>query len=311
MTAAVRVVDGGFLTTIQDLGRFGYQRYGVPVSGAMDRRALRAANVLVGNDPTAAGLEMTLNGSRLEFTREVVIAICGADFTPSLDGRPCAMWQATIASTGSQLAFGAPRSGARVYLALAGGIDVPVVLGSRSTYMRARLGGFEGRPIRAGDILRVFPPATRPADRSCPSHLVPVYGREHVLRVILGPHDAAFTAEGLWTFLSQTYIVSGQSDRVGWRLQGPRIAHRAGHDIISDGTPFGGVQIAGDGQPMVLAADRGTIGGYTKIANVVSVDLQCLAQANQGDRVRFRAVSVADGRRLVLNQEAWFQSLTR
>jgi antagonist of KipI len=301
----IDVMDGGFFTTVQDLGRFGYQRYGVPVSGAMDLFALRAANLLVGNPRSAAALEITLAGPRLQFTEDAVIAMAGADIEAELDGRAVPAWRAIAAPEGAVLALGSTRDGLRAYLAVSGGIDVPLVLGSRSTFPRAALGGFHGRPLRGGDFVAVFDTRSdRIEARSFPVEHIPRYGHDHTLRVVLGPQDDAFTEDGLSTFLSSSYVVTPKSDRIGCRLEGPRIAHKESPDIISDGVPFGAVQIAGDGLPMILVADRGTTGGYTKVATVIGADLPRLAQALPGDRVGFRAVSLADGHRAAQDEAA-------
>ena len=291
---AIEVIDGGLLTTVQDLGRLGYQQYGVPVSGAMDGWALRAANRLAGNDENTAALEITLVGPVLRFDGAGMIALAGADLGARLDGRPLAVWQSSVVQRGSTLAFGGARDGCRAYLAVAGGIDVPVVLGSRSTLLNARLGGFEGRALAAGDDVPVGPSPDRSAaaGRRLQPDTCPVYGHAHTVRVVLGPQDDAFTEEGVERFLSGTYTMAPQSDRVGCRFVGPCIRHRRGADIVSDGTACGSIQVTGDGMPIVLMADRGTTGGYTKIATVASVDLSRLAQAAPGDRVRFVRVGV-------------------
>ena len=301
----IEVIDGGFLTTVQDLGRYGYQRYGVPVSGAADPFALRVANRLAGNSEDAAGLEFTLVGPRLRVQATTVMALAGADLSPRIDGQPAALWEPLVAPVGATLSFGDARDGVRGYLAVHGGISVPKVLGSRSTYVRSRLGGFDGRPLQAGDRLPV--PGERPAShieaRRCPHGDIPRYGHTHVLRVVLGPQDSAFTENGIRTFLSSTYVVSGQSDRIGYRLQGPVIEHATSPDIVSDGIPYGAVQVAGDGMPIVLLVDRGTTGGYTKIATVISVDLPRLAQAAAGDIVAFQPVTVGEAHTLLRAQE--------
>jgi biotin-dependent carboxylase-like uncharacterized protein len=286
------VVDGGLFTTVQDLGRRGYQRYGVPVSGAMDPFALRAANLLVGNTDDLACLEATVIGPEVVFDAAVRIAVTGGDLGPRLDGRPLRMWQSVEVPAGTCLSLSGRRQGLRAYLACAGGFDVPAVLGSLSTFTRSGIGGFEGRALRAGDEVRIGEPAASGAGRRrlLPG-LVPGYGPERVVRVMVGPQADAFTDEGRATFLAAEYTVSAQSDRIGCRLQGPAIGHVAGADIVSDGTAFGAVQVSGDGQPIVLMADRGTTGGYTKIATVISADLMHVAQAAPGDRVRFRAVT--------------------
>ena len=301
----IEVQEGGLFTTVQDLGRYGYQRYGVPVAGAVDPFALRVANVLVGNEEGAAGLEITLAGPKLRFLADAVIAITGGDLAPRLDDGPAAMWQAVAVSREAVLSFGKPRDGLRAYLAVAGGIDLPRVLGSRSTYTRSGLGGLDGRPLRAGDRLAVAGggPAAQPVGRKLPQEHVPSYGNSHALRVVMGTQDDAFTPEGIRTFLSAEYTATHQSDRVGYRYQGPQIQHKGGADIISDGVPFGAVQVTGDGMPIVLLADRGTTGGYTKIAAVISADLAGVAQASPGNATYFREVTLEEAHQALREQE--------
>jgi biotin-dependent carboxylase-like uncharacterized protein len=291
---AIVVLDGGLLTTVQDLGRAGWQRFGVPVSGAMDPWALRAANRLVGNDDGGAALEITLAGPVVRVDGDGVIAVTGADLGACLNGRPLPLWQAVAVRDGAELSFSGRRTGVRAYLAVAGAIDVPAVLGSRSTLTRTGLGGFKGRALAAGDCVPVgpCPMADRFAGRCLPRDAVPRPGSGRTVRVVLGPQDDAFTTEGLRTFLSEAFTLMAQSDRVGCRLSGPPIAHRGGADIVSDGTACGAVQVSGDGMPIVLMADRGTTGGYTKIATVATADLAILAQAAPGDRLRFAAIAV-------------------
>jgi antagonist of KipI len=307
----IEVLDGGMLTTVQDAGRFGFQRYGVPVSGAMDLFALRAANRLAGNDDEAAGLEMTLLGPRLRFLAPASIALAGADLDAALDGRRVARWKTVKVAAGATLAFGGPRDGIRGYLAVSGGIDVPIVLGSRSTYTRSKLGGFDGRALKAGDVLQTpFPsPVIEGVIRRVPLDRLPTHGHEHRLRVILGPQNDRFTSQGVLTFFCSTYTVTPQSDRMGYRFSGPKIEHAAGPDIVSDGTPLGAVQVAGDGLPIVLMADRGTAGGYTKIATVISVDVWRLSQAAPGDTVRFEAVTIEEAIAARRGQEAWLDAI--
>jgi antagonist of KipI len=295
------VLDGGLLTTVQDLGRVGAQQYGVPVSGAMDAWALRSANRLVGNEDGSAALEITMVGPVLRFDGPAMIALAGAHLGAHLDGRPMAPWQSVAAPAGGELSFAGARDGMRAYLAIAGGIDVPLVLGSRSTLLKVRLGGFKGRALAAGDRVPIGPcaPVIDRARRRLPGESVPVYGHTHTLRVVMGPQDDAFTDEGTRTFLSARYTLGSQSDRVGCRLTGPPVAHRRGADIVSDGTAFGSVQVSGDGLPIVLMADRGTTGGYAKIATVASVDLSRLAQAAPGDEVRFTRVGIDEAQALL------------
>ncbi len=306
----IEVLDAGALTTIQDLGRYGFQRYGVPVSGAMDTFALRAANLLVGNDEGAAGLEMTIAGPQLRFLDAAVVAVTGGDMQPRVDERAAPMWHPFTVRRDAVLSFRGLRSGARAYLAIAGGLDVPVVLGSRSTYLRSRFGGYEGRALRPGDRLARGSVTRSDEERRMPASWHLTYLGSHRLRVVLGPQEAAFTARGIQTLLGSAYTMSAQSDRMGYRLEGPRIEHRAGADILSDGTPAGAVQVAGDGLPLVLLADRGTTGGYAKIATIASVDLPRVAQLQPGDRVFFDAISVAEAHDALRQQEAVLEQLT-
>jgi antagonist of KipI len=310
---AVEVLDGGLLTTVQDLGRVGAQQYGVPVSGAMDAWALRAVNRLVGNDEGAAALEITLAGPVLRFDGPGVIALTGGDLGASLDGRPLDPWQSAGVSPGAELSFAGPRDGLRAYLGVAGGIEVPLVLESRSTLLKARLGGFMGRALAAGDRVPVGPGDMARARTGwrLPRTLVPAYGHSHTVRVVMGPQDDAFTEDGIRTFLSGSYTLAPQSDRVGCRLTGPRIAHRRGADIVSDGTAFGSVQVSGDGLPIVLMADRGTTGGYTKIATVATADLSRMAQAAPGDRVRFVRVELAEAVALLRSAQSGLDRIAR
>jgi antagonist of KipI len=278
----------------------------------MDLFALRAANLLVGNAESAAALEITLVAPRLRFLADTVIALAGADLDPRLDDHPVETWQPIAAPEGAVFTCGGARDGLRAYLAVAGGVDVPLVLGSRSTFTRGGLGGIDGRPLRAGDRIKTMgEPPERVEGRRFPRELVPAFGHHHSVRVVLGPQDDAFTADGVATFLSAPYIVSAKSDRIGCRLEGPRVERRGSPDIISDGIPFGAVQVAGDGLPMILVADRGTTGGYTKIATVISADLPRVAQALPGDRISFRAVSLDEAHRALAAEQAVLDRVSR
>ncbi len=285
------VIQPGPLTTVQDLGRYGYQQYGVPVSGAMDNYALRVANLLVGNNEGEAGLEITLLGPQLRLLKDTVVAITGADLSPMLNNNPLPMWAAVMVSGGATISFHWPKRGCRSYLAVAGGIDIPKVMGSSSTYVKSNIGGVEGRPLRAGDCLKSGQARPGILARKLPPQYVPEYRNQSELRVILGPQDDHFTEKGIHDFLHSEYTISTEADRVGYRLQGPRIEHKAGADIISDGIPLGAVQVPGNGLPIVLMADRQTTGGYAKIATVITVDVAKLAQAKPGDKVRFRQIT--------------------
>jgi len=297
----------GMFTTLQDTGRYGHQRSGVPVSGAMDEFALRAANLLVGNDESAAGLEMTVVGPQIKFSAETAIAVTGADLSATLNGEPAPRWEAVAVPAGGVLEFGEMKDGMRAYLAVAGGLDVPVVMGSRSTYAKAGLGGLEGRPLARGDSISTLPFRTghEPVRKSLPEgYDPPTYGEHHRMRVVLGPHDEAFTPEALEALLGSEYTVSLDSDRMGYRLEGPALKHREGPDIVSDANPSGAIQVPGDGMPTVLLADRGTTGGYAKIATVIGADLARLAQAVPGQTVAFQAVSVGEAHQALAEIEA-------
>ena len=305
------VIDPGPLTTVQDLGRPGYQRLGIPTSGPLDRAALVLANRLVGNPDAAAGLELTLRGPRLEVRRECVVAVTGADMGFLVNGQAAPAWTAVRLRPGDVVAFRMVTAGCRAYLAVTGGLDVPPALGSRATYPRGRLGGLEGRPLQKGDGLPIGPPAggldrvegrtVRPARR-------PAYPAEIDCRVILGPQDDRFTPEGIAAFLDGPYEVTPQADRMGYRLKGPLITHARGHDIISDGIPLGGIQVPGEGQPIVLLVDRQMTGGYTKIATVISVDIGRIGQTKPGHRVRFRRVTLAEGHAALREEARWLDT---
>ncbi len=311
--ATFEILDPGLLTTVQDRGRYGYQRYGVPVSGAMDEFALRMANIMAGNDQNAAALEVTVRGPKIEFHISTWIAVTGADISPEVDGRPVQMWESVEIGEGSVLSFGDLRDGMRAYVAVRGGIDVPLVMGSRSTYLKGRFGGLEGRALQAGDLLSTLPaePDAALPKRLPRNYTAPVYGGIHRLRVVLGPQDHAFDQAAISKFLTSRYRIHADSDRMGYMLDGPKIEHRESADIVSDGNPPGAIQIHGDGIPRILLSDRGTTGGYTKIGTVISVDLADLAQALPGQSVSFRQVTVEEAQEALREQESVIRSVAR
>ena len=286
-----KVIQPGPLTTVQDLGRIGYQQFGVPTSGALDDYAFRIGNLLVGNDERAASLEITLFGCQLGVLHDTSIAVTGADLSATINGKPAPAWESVPLKRDDVLSFPQLNSGCRAYLAAAGGIAVPEVMKSASTLVRAGIGGLNGRPLRQGDILSANEFGAPSTAARMPAEYIPVYGARLELRVILGPQDDYFTDKGIYTFLNSEYIISIQADRMGYRLEGPCIQHRGGADIISDGIPLGAIQVPGDGLPIILMADRQTTGGYTKIATVISVDIPKVAQAKPGDRIRFQQVN--------------------
>lgn len=290
----IEVVEEGLLTTVQDIGRTGCLRFGVPESGAMDKFAFRAANILVGNTQDAACIEMVIIGPRLKFLENSTISLTGANLTPKINGSNITLWESIDVLSGSVLEFGNATSGARCYLAVKGGVDVPIVLGSRSTYLMGGFGGFAGRALNVGDNINILSDDTQPVRRKLPQEHVPVYKRNHIIRVIMGPQDEYFTEEGIRNFLDGEYRIGNQSDRMGYRLSGPNIEHKSSADIVSDAVPLGAIQVPGDGQPIILMTDRGPTGGYAKIAVVISADIYKLAQAFPGDVVSFQNVTLED-----------------
>jgi biotin-dependent carboxylase-like uncharacterized protein len=301
------ILEPGVLTTIQDLGRFGCQKYGVPVSGAMDDFSLKLANLLVGNDSNAAALEITGLGPKLKVLNDAVVSLNGADFNAALDENPFRGWRLVRVRKGSIIWIKEARRGFRGYLAVAGGIEVPEVLGSRSTYLTGKMGGLDGRSLRKGDIINSsclpVSPARMPS-RFLPEEYIPVFSSRVEVRVIMGPQDDRFDDEGIKTFLNSWYAVSLNSDRTAYRLVGPKIAHRQKADIITDAIPQGAVQVPGDGQPIVMMADRPTTGGYAKIACVIGPDIPKIAQLKPEDEVRFRKIGIDEAHGLLRDKEA-------
>jgi antagonist of KipI len=286
------VHEAGPLTTVQDLGRPGYLRVGIPASGPMDAEAFILANRLVGNPDGAAGLECTLIGPRLEFSDERWVAVTGAEMPTGLNRGEVPRWVSFPVRAGDALKLGPARSGVRAYVAISGGIDTPPALGSRATYVRGMLGGLQGRALRKGDALPLGGSNGARAARRVRAERVPDHTAPAEVRVVLGPQDDRFTRAGIVAFLEGPYEMLPQSDRMGARLRGPRIEHRSGHDIISDGIALGGIQVIGDGQPIILLVDRQSTGGYTKIGTVCTFDIGRVGQVKPGQRLRFRRVSV-------------------
>jgi biotin-dependent carboxylase-like uncharacterized protein len=305
-------VRSGLLCTVQDAGRPGWRAFGMPVAGAMDRLALAAANLLAGNDPGAAAVELTLAGGTWRFETTALAALGGADLSATLDGSPLPPWCSFRAPAGSTLAFGAPRAGVRAYLAVRGGIDVPPVLGSRSTYTRAAVGGLEGRALRAGDRLPVGHLAGRgPPPLALEPGEVPPCGGSARLRVLLGPQQDRFAEKGLASFVGTAWKVTPQNDRMGYRLDGPPVRLRGAADILTDPLVPGAVQVTGNGLPIAMMVDCHTTGGYAKIATIIGPDLRRLAQARAGDEIRFAACRQADAVAALRRERAWLERLAR
>lgn len=308
MIPALRLLRPGMLTTVQDLGRRGWQHLGVPVSGAMDTFALRAANLLGGNDEGAAALEMTLVGASLRALRDLRVAIAGGDFDATLDGLPVGGWRAFDMRAGAVLDVGAARRGCRAYLAVRGGIAVPQVLRSRSTCLAAGFGGHEGRALRPDDVLpaglAAFDP--RPARAIAPSRRPDAGDR---VRLVLGGEADELSDESREALFDAEWEVARDGDRMGIRLLGPALALRAPREVLSAGVAFGTVQLPPGGQPIILMADRQTTGGYPTLGVVAPGDLPTLAQCRPGDRVRLSACTLAEAERAYIEREHALRAL--
>ncbi len=322
----LRVIRPGLLTTVQDPGRWGRQQYGVVVGGAMDRVALRLANLLVGNAEHDAALEVTLTGPELEFQDDALIALCGADLSPTVDGAPVPTWRPVVIRAGSILAFGKPVAGCRAYLALAGGLDTPLVLGSRGTYLRAGIGGYEGRALKAGDVLHTRPASNAAVARlhrllaergerrwSAPRWFVGAgladYAANPILRVMRGSELDWLAPESREQLFSAEFTVTEQSDRMGYRLRGPKLTFPAPRELLSEAVCPGTIQVPPEGQPIVLMADCATTGGYPKAAHVASVDLPVLAQLRPGAKLRFQSITIEEAQDLIRAREATIQRI--
>jgi antagonist of KipI len=293
-----KVIKPGLQTTVQDLGRYGFREYGVSPSGAMDSYSLQMGNLLVGNLLGEAALEASLSGPVLLVLHDVSIAICGGDFTPKINNQEITLWKSTVIKRGQTLSFGRVKAGARSYICVAGGIQVPLVLNSKSTYLTGGFGGVDGRALEEGDILYGKPRIRR--NRFFHAEFTPEYTNPLTLRIIAGPHKDAFTPFGFETFLTGEYIISPQSNRMGFQLSGPKIEHSSTADIISDAITLGGIQVPSSGQPIILMAEHQTTGGYSRIGSVISTDIPLLAQAKPGTRIRFKEISLESAQNLVI-----------
>lgn len=298
----LQIIHSGPLLTIQDKGRFGYLKYGIGNAGAMDQKAYKRANVLVGNTQGEAALEATVMGPEIHFTEDCICAITGADMKPMLNEVPIENNRPFLAPKDSVLRMGFTVNGCRSYIAFAGGIDVPMVMKSRSTDMKCQIGGLNGRKLQDGDELDLgksqveYEQILRKGEKLSPEPAK--YEKDITVRVVMGPQEYAFSEEGLQTFLNEIYEVTSESDRMGIRLKGDEIASKAGVDIVSDGIAEGSIQVSSNGQPIILMADHQTTGGYAKIATVISVDLPLLAQALPGSKVKFQKVELKEAQKI-------------
>lgn len=286
MTQAITVIRPGMLTTVQDLGRWGFQANGVPVAGPMDEYSHVLANRIAGNLPSAAALEVTLIGPELQAEAEVTCAVAGATFALTVGASTVPMHAPFTLRPGDRLKFGARSAGARATLAVRGGLDVPVAFASRATSLISRMGPFGGRALQAGDVLPVATLLTEPTSER-PVIPLPLPAGGARLRVVAGPQEQLFTKQAYDTLFGSRYVITPASNRMGYRLAGPPLAHAGRADILSDATPLGLLQVPGSGQPILLMADRQTTGGYPKIGVVIGADLPLAGQLAPGDWIEF------------------------
>lgn len=308
----IKVKKPGLLTTIQDLGRVFSQKYGISSSGAMDSLSLRLGNIIVGNEESEAAIEITLIGPVFEFTREGVIAITGANISPKINGKDVEQWRSVPVSAGDTISFGRVEEGCRSYLIIAGGIDVPLVMGSRSTFIRGNFGGHQGRALIAGDTISVrkWDKMYRSViGRGVPKKYRPQFNDKRKLRFVLGPQADQFEEKVIAQLSLGTYEILSESDRMGYRLQGPTIKHKESSDIISDYITAGSIQVPGNGQPIILMADCQMTGGYAKLGVVISVDLPYLAQRKPGEKVQFERIEIDEAQALWKAQEHFLTTM--
>ena len=305
----IRVAKPGFFTTVQDRGRHGYAHLGISPAGAADSLSLRIANRLVGNDEYAPGLEMTLLGATLEFDEAAVIAIRGASCECKLDSKVIPANEVIEVSAGSVLQCGSTTDGARCYLAVQGGFDVPLIMSSASTDVRGRFGGVEGRRLQTGDALRIGKGGLRP--RRIRADAMEALQHEGPIRVTGGSQHDWFSSETYAKFLATPYAVSEQSDRAGLRLKGDAIMPREQRQLLTDGIPLGAIQVPQDGQPILLFVDQQTTGGYPKIANVIAADMHRIGQLRPLDEIRFSEVPIVEAVEALRAQERWLDTIWR
>ncbi|KGX86868.1 5-oxoprolinase subunit C family protein [Pontibacillus litoralis] len=315
----------GMLTTIQDKGRYGFQKQGIIVSGAMDQTAHRIANLLVGNSEDCATIEATIAGPKLEFEQDALISLCGGEFNPSIDGHRVKQWCPVIVRKGSVLTFGQAKNGCRCYLAVAGGIQVDVVMGSRSTYLRAGIGGKDGRGLRAGDRLPIGTPASylqlyideikNKSFISLPWSVTHAFRTKvqnnQPVRVMISHEYHLFSKKSQQAFFNEPFTISSQSDRMGYRLNGPTLPLAEEQSMLSEAVVFGTIQVPSNGEPIVLLADRQTTGGYPRIAQIASVDLPIFAQLKPGATITFHEITLEEAQRLYMDRERAIKHLTR
>ncbi|MFT2011127.1 biotin-dependent carboxyltransferase family protein [Pontibacter sp. 13R65] len=327
---SLKIEKPGLLTTIQDLGRFGHQQEGIIVSGAMDCVALRLANLLVGNPERAAVIEAVVQGPHIRFQKDMLLAITGADLSPTIAGEPVSMYRPVLVRKGSLLTFGAPRAGCYSYVAVAGSFELSPVLGSYSTYLKAGIGGVQGRALRAGDVFncgkvkagKVFSASSFPASANghtafVPAHwypdpsLFPVYQEQPTLRVVRGPEYDLLSENSKQYLWTGKYQISLRSDRMGYHLQGAPLVMATPKELISSAVTFGTIQVPNRGNPIILMADHQTTGGYPRIGQVITADLPLLAQAGPGRIIQFTEVTLQEAHQHYLQLEQNLDTIKR
>ncbi|OKL36021.1 biotin-dependent carboxyltransferase family protein [Domibacillus mangrovi] len=314
---SIKVIRPGLLASIQDLGRYGFQKYGIIVSGAMDSFSLRIANLLVGNQEGEAAIEVTMMGTSLQFEKDSLIAITGGDLSPVIEGKKVPLWKPVLVKKGSILQFTACRSGCRAYMAVFGGYDIPEVMNSRSTYLRGTIGGYEGRALQANDVL-LFKKNEQAHDlvnhlkkewKDKSFHTVDWYvpadqvlNKQEIL-VIKGAEFERFSSESKTTFFDEEFQITPQSDRMGYRLSGSELQLNEPFELLSEAVAEGTIQVPQDGNPIILLADRQTTGGYPRIAQIATVDLPAIAQLKPGEKIRFKEITLEEAEQLYLMRE--------
>jgi antagonist of KipI len=308
----LEVIEPGAFTTIQDLGRIGFRKLGVPLSGGLDSFSLRVANWLVGNHENCACIETTFLGPRLVVLSESLIALAGADVPVLLNGCEQDVWSSFLVRPGDTLIFKPVTRGLRSYIAVSGGIDCPVAMGSRSTYLAGGIGGMSGKALRTGDTICAKHPDLLSHPRSVHQEFIPKIGSPVSVRGILGPQEDHFDKEGFRTFFDSSFQVTVDSNRMGYRLEGPRIDFRAGmaSGILSEPCLPGNVQIPPDGQPIILLNEQ-TVGGYAKIATIINCDLDLIAQTRPGDKIKFERISLETAHHLSRLEKRRLEKLRR
>lgn len=299
----IKILKPGLLTSVQDLGRLGYQGYGMSVAGSMDHFSTRLANLLVGNNQGEAVLETTIIGPEIQFSCHEIISITGANMNPKINGAPVPMWTSLLLDPGDILSFSNSSSGIRSYIGFSSSLDLPLIMKSKSTYLRGNIGGFQGRKLAQGDRIPLGNNPLSNYGSYLPLKFTPTYKEINEIRLVLGPQDDYFSKENLDNFFKGEYTITPESDRMGYRLDGPKINHLDSPDIISDGINFGAIQVPGNRLPIIMMADRQTTGGYAKIANVISPDLNILGQMKAGDRMTFKKLDIEEAQTIYLEYE--------